>query len=550
MSRTSRIDLAHDFVFPTLLFMALGAMGWAVRGCSGFGAVNGCIYAGVLWGAGWWFLAQESPVDRPRRYASPWIILALTIGIGLSGARGWMQWPSFFEGKLQTDTAHGQFVPISRGYGFLWLFIAGVPWAGLGACALAWCGSLRETRLWHWALRIGFGLGTAALARKLYLAHPEIFLPLYHTMEKQYHQPRANPNLQRLINDCNAAITHLGYYLGFLTFELVRRDWKNALLITAVGLLNGLGWAVFQNWKWANALWGADTFNFWRCWESSGGISIGLAYGVAYFLVNRKMSEREMSIVSARPQIAGRSFEWMLVYSGLGFFVSLYLRETMGGWGSWYFAIVLAFGAIYYFKNRPNVEWVGLAIVATLIAAEFRNRQQLGQYGLAILGATMGAGWIWMMIRRSHIADERQSLPRREFGLEHWAVYLGMLVGLGLSIRNGLKGWFNIYRGNEDYWSAQLWRYLGPTYLVLLVVAAVVVIARRPSRGPNAYVWVWVVLIVQNAIAQLITGPLTQWREAAFSIYYLLLFAITAVIVMHYRRLAQIAPVRSAKSGG
>jgi len=550
MQRTPRIVLAHDLVFPTLLFMALGALGWAVRGCSGFGAVNGCIFAGVLWGAGWWFLAQESPVDRPRRYTSPWIMLALTIGIGLSGARGWMQWPSFFEGKLQTDTAHGQFVPISRAYGFLWLFIAGVPWAGLGACALAWCGSLRETRLWHWALRIAFGLGTAALARKLYLAHPEIFLPLYGAVEKQYHQPRTNPNLQRLINDCNAAITHLGYYLGFLTFEIVRRDWKNALLITTVGLLNGLGWAAFQNWKWANALWGADTFNFWRCWESSGGISIGFAYGIAYFLVNRPMSPREISIINARPQIAGRSFEWMLIHSGLTFFVSLYLRETMGGWGSWYFAIVLAFGAIYYFMNRPNVEWVGLAIVATLIAAEFRTRQQLSQYGLAILGTTMGVGWIWMMIRRSHFADERESLPRREFGLEHWAVYLGMLVGLGLSIRNGLKGWFNIYRGNEEYWSAQLWKYLGPTYLLLLVIAAVFVLARRSNRGPNAYAWVWVVLIVQNVIAQLITGPLTQWREAAFSIYYVLLFGTTAVIVMHYRRLPEIGPVRFAKSGG
>jgi hypothetical protein len=527
--------------------MALGAMTWAVRGCSGFGAVNGCIFAGVTWGAAWWFLAQSSR-DQERRYTSPWIILALTIGIGLSGGRGWMQWPSFFEGKLQTDTAHGQFVPIHRSYGFLWLFIAGVPWAGLGACALAWCGSLRETRLWHWAFRIAFGLGGATLARKVYVAHPEIFLPLYQSLEKQYHQPRANPNLQRLINDCNAAITHLGYYLGFLAFELVRRDWKNVLLIATVGLLNGLGWAAFQNWKWANALWGADTFNFWRCWESSGGISIGFAYGIAYFLTNRPMSQREQSVIDTRPRIEGRSFEWMLIYCGLAFFVSLYMRDLMGGWGSWYFAIVLAFGAIYYYMNRPSVEWIGLAIVATLIAAEFRTRQQLNQYGLAILGTTMGMGLAWMFIRRSHFADERESLPRREFNLQRWAVYLGILLGLGLSIRNGLKGWFNIYRGNEDYWSTVLWRYLGPTYLALLVLFGIWVLARRSLRKPNAYAWMWLVLLVQNAIAQVITGPLTQWREAAFSIYYLLLLAICAVIVMHNHRLLETAPARSANS--
>jgi hypothetical protein len=44
----------------------------------------------------------------------------------------------------------------------------------------------------------------------------------------------------------------------------------------------------------------------------------------------------------------------------------------------------------------------------------------------------------------------------------------------------------------------------------------------------------WLVLVVQNAIAQLITGPHTQWNEVAFSIYYALLFAITAAIVIHY----------------
>jgi len=550
MPRTSRIDLAHDLIFPTLLFMALGGMTWAVRGCSGFGAVNGCVFAGVTWGAAWWFLSQQSPIDRPRRYASPWIILALTLGIGLAGARGWMQWPSFFEGKLQTDTAHGRFVPISRSYGFLWLFIAGVPWAGLGACALAWTGSLRETRVWHWGLRIAFGVGAGVLARKFYVAHPELFLPLYQSLENQYHAPRANPNLQRLVNDCNAAITHLGYYLGFLAFELVRRDWKNVLLITTVGLLNGLGWAVFQNWKWANALWGAETFNFWRCWESSGGISIGFAFGIAYFLANRPVSPREQALIESRPPVAGRSFEWMLIYSGLTFFVSLYTRDLMGGWGSWYFSIVLAFGMIFYFKNRPSVEWVGLAIVATLVAAEFGSRRQLSQYGLAILGSTMAVGFAWLLVRRSHFADERESLPRQDFDLAHWAVCLGTLLGLGLSIRNGVKGWFNIYRGDEDYWSAQLWKYAGPVYLALLIVAAVLLLVRRSRRGPNAYAWVWLVLLVQNVIAQLITGPLTQWREAAFGIYYLLLFAISAVVVMHYRRVPETAFPDTAGSRG
>ena len=46
-------DLMHDLLFPTVLFAALGGMTWAVRGCSGYGASAGCIFAGVTLGAAW-----------------------------------------------------------------------------------------------------------------------------------------------------------------------------------------------------------------------------------------------------------------------------------------------------------------------------------------------------------------------------------------------------------------------------------------------------------------------------------------------------------------
>jgi len=138
--------MTEDFVLPTLLFASLGAMTWAVRGCSGYGGMAGCLFAGVTWGAAWWFIARDPGPIQSRPYASGWIILALAVGIAVSGGRGWMQWPSFFEGRLQTNTPKGEFVSISRGYGFVWLFIAGVPWAGIGACLLAWCASGRGFR--------------------------------------------------------------------------------------------------------------------------------------------------------------------------------------------------------------------------------------------------------------------------------------------------------------------------------------------------------------------------------------------------------------------
>ena len=142
-------------------------------------------------------------------------------------------------------------------------------------------------------MRILCGIGMACLARALFDHLPEVFLPLYKSMPAQYADAHANPNLRRLVNDNRAAITHLGLYLGLLLFEAARKDWRSVKLIATVGLVNGLGWAACQNWRWAAGVSPSTAnFNFWRCWESSGGISIGLAYGLAYYWANRRCRKR------------------------------------------------------------------------------------------------------------------------------------------------------------------------------------------------------------------------------------------------------------------
>ncbi|MFH1741025.1 MAG: hypothetical protein ABIH23_18645 [bacterium] len=428
MNKNGKCNLTHDLILPTILFAALGAMTWAVRGCSGFGGGDGCLFAGVMWGAAWWFIARDPRGAQSRPYASGWIILAMAAGFYYAGNRGWMQWPHFFNNHLYTNYSAGEFVPISKSYGFLWLFIAGMPWGGLGACLLAWCGSKRTTRVWHWAIRIACVIGMAFLARYLFNRYPQFFLPLYSSMESKYQDLEANRSLWKLVRDCRSAIFHLGIFLGFLVYEIGRRDWRNVTLISSVGVLNGLGWALCQNWMWASRVWPNTSFNWWRCWESSGGISIGIAYGIAYFLVNRRRSEEEMA---AQPV-----------------------------------------------NEHPN--------------------------------------------------------------LERFAAYLGLVWGLGMSFQNGLKGWANIYLGNEDYWDAQFWHFIGPILLLCMVGLAIRIRKRSFPRGyqgdlfPHAYWLIWIVLIVQNVIAQLITFQISHWNEMVFSIYYVLLFLITAVIVYHY----------------
>ncbi len=587
-----RRDLLRELILPTVLFAALGGMTWAVRGSSGFGAVKGCVFAGVMWGAAWWFISLEPSGQEARRYASGWIVLALTVGIGVSGARGWMQWPSFFDGVLLTNYEKGESVPIPRIYGFIWLFIAGVPWAGLGACLLAWCAAGRPLRAWEWSLRIACGFGMAYVLGTLLFDHyPNVFLPLYGSLKERYRDVQANPNLRRLIGDNRLALQHLGFYLGFLLFEAGRKDWRNVKLILTVGLVNGLGWSLCQNWKWAPGVWPHANVNWWRCWESSGGISIGVAYGLAFYLVNRRLSVEEKAALATASTTRTPYLVWLggfVFMLALAWFMESQLQRVAGGrrgelWahaGQIYFGLVIAYGVactVRYFvvghglsdqeraerlaEGRPDLDWLLvylslLAMVGLFMAAELRGWSGWfvkGEYhpwhGYLYLGmlAAFGIAYYLLGLRRSaggaSLAAPPQVVP--DLNLERLGVYLGLLLGLGLSIKNGSRGWANIYPKmfpeGENYWGEVFWRVIGPLMLVCLVILLVGRLFSAGSRSakaglfPGAFWLIALVLIVQNLIAQMITGPLSDRRELEFNIYYLVLLLISGTILAYFQ---------------
>jgi hypothetical protein len=233
----------------------------------------------------------------------------------------------------------------------------------------------------------------------------------------------------------------------------------------------------------------------------------------------------------------------------------------MGGWDTFYFSAVLVFGLAYYLRYRggelnataspqqASGSPVGAVLLITALIASLvfplSSRRQSDWYQILMPLGVLGLGWAWYAINRTRFDQEaEQATPAGgDPNLERLGLALGLLLGLGLSIRNGLKGWCNIYLGNEAAWSRRLWEILGPVYLVALVAILLWVLfwprSRMPSnrRVSRAYAVIWLVLIVQNVIAQLITGPLSEWNEVAFSIYYVLLFLISAVIVYHVHAL-------------
>jgi hypothetical protein len=655
---SNRTDCVHDFVFPTLLFAALGAMTWAVRGTAGASAMNAHIASGLTWGAAWWYLAHDPAGRQSRRYASGWIVFALTVGFALAGNRGWVQWANFFEGHLITNRAHNQWVPISRSFGFLWMFLAGAGWAGLPACFLAWCGERRPLRAWEWTVRLACGMGAGYLAWRLYIRVPEVFLPQFTAIKARYLDFQSNPDLGRLYRDNGATLRHIGYCVGFLLFEAVRKDWKNVVLISSVSLLNGVGWAICQNWKWAVHLWHNANFNFWRCWECCGGISIGVAFGVAYFLVNRtetaaQQSQRNEATAALSPRgtwllgaglllllgwtdfwpavtdlrqrfapsapggsanwgsirigaavtclvaalahrlLAGRVTEdgeriraklaslerWteLLLMIVLGWFLSTEVNAGFGDGvrpqfspkslapGDIYFFLVFAYccyrivggwlgrGESQSSRGTADLDWLTtyLALTTILLAGigVHLTTRWHAPIWYGVVAAAYAIGY-YLLTRRTQNDSDAGATAEPTVGdpnLERWALFLGLLYGLGLSLRKTLKGGAFVYFGNENAWDRRLWNWVAVGMLVCMTAGAICLLIRRLPRNfggdrfPCAAAIVWLVLIAENVVAQVVTGPVfgpgRAWNDFMFNLLYLILFAISGVIVYHYQLL-------------
>ena len=284
----SEKSIISNLILPVILFATTGAFGFAIRGQAGFGAVPGCVFFGLLIAMVWFLLSHEETEKKQRRYSLGWSVVALIMGLGMAGSQGWMQWPAWVGGRFYTDYTTGAYINISPAVGLTWVFIAGVHWVGFGVIFLAWTGSKIPLKPVDWVIRIVFGVVGAGIAYGLYITFPQLFLPNYDVVNYT-----TCPQCVRIIGDIRLILVWTGMYLGFLAYEIVRKDWHNVKFITVVSIITGILWMIFMyTWQVAvpNAL--PDvSFNWWRCWETSGGIGIGVALGIGFYIYNKKLPD-------------------------------------------------------------------------------------------------------------------------------------------------------------------------------------------------------------------------------------------------------------------
>jgi hypothetical protein len=207
---------------------------------------------------------------------------------------GWSQYGTWVQGLFNYDSL--TIIPV---YGYAWWFVAAVPWGATGAVLLSWTRVDQKMSARLWYMRLLFGGAGALIAMALFYALPSLFLPYYGVVP--YGDEDACHDCVDTYNHNLASMIFMGFYLGFLAFEIWRKNWENAKLIMIVGICTGIGWMVFQFWMFAGQWFPGATWNFWRCWESSAGFSIGIGYSIAFMTCNKPSTTVEKNAKHVHP---------------------------------------------------------------------------------------------------------------------------------------------------------------------------------------------------------------------------------------------------------
>lgn len=270
-----------DYWLTAGVMCLMGGYYWAIRGTTGYGGETGGMLAGFGWALLWYAFSQVGDGAERRPYGTPWLLLAIPLGIGFGGFTGYGVYISWLQGKFHLSYPEG-LRPVGAWTGYAMLFLCGIHWGGNTGCFMAWCAPKRALRKVDWAIRIGCGLAGAIGAALFVRAYPQLFLPFYN---EGIYSVKEYATCQRALTSIRTIAPHVGLILGFLAYEIARGDWRAAAVILtmaigfAIPFSAGGYWQTFQD--------SPLKISWWKNWEMSIGLGGGLAFGLAFWWFNK-----------------------------------------------------------------------------------------------------------------------------------------------------------------------------------------------------------------------------------------------------------------------
>lgn len=153
-----------------LVFAAVGAVTWAIRGTNGWGGIDGTLIPGLSWGILWWYVCWRRGIDARS------VPLWLGLGIALGGELGYGQYVSWIRGRFESSDG---VLSVSPWIGWAWFAVCGIGWGAPGGILLGWTLSRRRTAA-QWLMRLTMPVGVAILVRLLIQQFPWLFFPNWH----------------------------------------------------------------------------------------------------------------------------------------------------------------------------------------------------------------------------------------------------------------------------------------------------------------------------------------------------------------------------------
>jgi hypothetical protein len=210
---------------------------------------------------------------------------------------------------------------------------------------------------------------------------PQFFLPFY---GEGLYEVEEYATCRRAVGSIRNIAPHVGCFLGFLCFELFRRDRRAVTMMLIMALGFAVSFSVGGYWQTFND--SELRLSWWKNWEMTIGLGGGLAFGLAFYLLNRAEKREESRLDTRKGRIWG---------------IGLPL---------WFGCGVVLTGACEGFGKLHGLEWFGW--VRLVVAVVY------------LLLAT--AIYIWWIVRTVRLTDAE--LAQAAVGTAPGRLLVGVLV--------------------------------------------------------------------------------------------------------------------------